>query len=209
VPEEYHISADELNTVNAIPAKLSDVITEITLGNQAAARSIYVYISPSCLHCGYMLVEKVVAFAKSHGDKCRIIVKLLPTSAKDLFIMKLIQNETSNKARYFEILQNYTKRALAALDKIEPSEEQKKRYKVSDKDAEMIKYQVLASEFGFSDEQIQKACPNMSGKYEIAIMKKYKETVAEAANLLQMRELDLPLIVRDGKAYKDIDDAVD
>jgi hypothetical protein len=203
--ETRHISADELNMATDVPTDVSaTIITELKLGNQAATKPIYLYISPSCLHCGRMLVEEVVGFVEKNGDKHCVIVKFLTTSAKDLFIMKMIQNETSNQERYFAILQNFIKRGLATIDRIQVTEEQQALYKGSDKDQEMIKYQVLAEQFGFSSEQIQKARPNMTEKYELTVMKQYKEAAEEVAKVLETKELNLPLIVWDGKCYKDI-----
>jgi hypothetical protein len=129
---------------------------------------------------------------------------MLPTSAKDIFIMKLIQNQTHDADKYYELLKGYIERVIATINSVKPSSEQKKLYKGSATDEEMIKYQVIASEFGFTDKQIQDAYPNMSTPYELTVIQEYKKSVETISEILQTKELNLPLIVRSSKIYPNI-----
>lgn len=185
-------------------------ITEIQLGNKDSDDRdiIYIYISPSCLHCGKFLAEDVEKFIKEDNGKHAITIKFLPTSAKDLFIMKLIQNEVKDESGFYMIFKNYIKRVLATINHIRPSKEQLAVYKGSKTDEEMIKFQVEAFEFGFDDSKIISAIPDMDGDYEIEIMKNYKESVQYIADIVGEKELKLPLIVRNGKNYSSLDKAI-
>ncbi|MDR0942559.1 MAG: thioredoxin domain-containing protein, partial [Holosporales bacterium] len=155
-------ATDELNNT---PQTLKDkpVITEVSLGNKQAKNKIYVYIAPSCLHCGKFVVEDVEEFIRKNGQDCCVVIKLIPTSAKDIFIMKLIQKEAKDQDDYFKIFRNYIKRTLATINYITPTKEQIALFKGSKEDEEMIKFQVVASEFGFSNEKIVAAIPDMNG----------------------------------------------
>jgi hypothetical protein len=62
----------------------------------------------------------------------------------------------------------------------------------------------LYSEFGFSNEKIVAAIPDMNGLMESKIIKDYRETVKRTANILNTKELELPLIIKDEKVYKDL-----
>lgn len=77
------------------------VITEIHFGKQKSKDTIEIYISPSCLHCGKFVAEDLEKFMKKHDDG--VVLKFLPTSAKDVFIMKIIQNEVKDEKSYFQI----------------------------------------------------------------------------------------------------------
>lgn len=183
-------------------------ISEIYLGNKTSKNKIKIYISPSCLHCGKFLVEDVDEFLKKNNEKVKIIVKLLPASAKDIFIMKLIQNESKDENGYFAILKNYIMRVLATINYITPSESQISMFKGSKTDPEMIKFQVEASEFGFSDEKIIKAFPDMDQLFEKTIMKRYAKSVKFISKILDSKELNLPLIVKEKKVCKTLKEAV-
>ena len=189
------------------PAKDDSIITNIHLGKKDAKNKIKIYIAPSCLHCGKFLVEDVKEFLKENSENVEVIVKLLPASAKDIFIMKLIQNESKDENGYFAILKNYIMRVLATINYISPTESQKNMFKGSKTDPEMIKFQVEASEFGFSDEKIIKAFPNMDQDFEKTIMKRYAKSVKFISKILQSKELDLPLIIKNKKIYKTLKDA--
>ena len=174
---------------------------------------IEIYVSPSCLHCAQFLLEDLVKFLEKHSADCFVKVMLLPVEAKDFFIMKLIQSESKDTNGYYMIFSNYMKRALATIDNTIPSEAQKELYKGSNFYEEMIKFQVIANNFGFSDEKIIKAIPDMDADYELALVEYYKRTVKEIfeklkLNTKQSPELEVPLIIYNGKIYKKLDETL-
>lgn len=184
------------------------VITEIHFGIPDTKDKIEVYISPSCLHCGKFVAEELEAFVKKHEKA--VILKFLPTSAKDIFIMKIIQNERQDEKSYFEIYKNYIKRAIATINFVNPTKEQIEKYRGSKKDPEMIKFQVIASEFGFSDKKIIAAFPNqsMTESFERSIMLAYSKNIKAIHEIVNTKELDLPLIAKCGKRFRSLDDAL-
>jgi hypothetical protein len=187
-----------------LPNQSEDATTEIHLGNTACQNPIYVYISPTCLHCGKFLVDDIEEFIKKHEEDVHIIVEILPTSAKDVFIMKLIQNEARDENGYFLIFKNYIKRAIATINHIKPTNNQLDIYKDSNTDGEMIKFQIIASEFGFSDAKIIDATPDMDNAFEISVISKYKTHVKLLADILETKELNLPIIIRNNKKYENL-----
>ncbi len=182
------------------------VITEIHLGNPEAENKIEIYISPSCLHCGQFIVETLEEFMHQLDHKTEVLLKFLPTSAKDVFIMKLLQHEAKDEKSYYDIYKNYIKRAIATVNFVKPTKEQISLYKGSVKDPEMIKFQVVASEFGFSDKKIVDAFPDpkMQEPFEHTLMQTYSERVRIISKLTNTKQLDLPLIVKDGKISKSL-----
>ncbi|MDR3046174.1 MAG: DsbA family protein, partial [Bacteroidales bacterium] len=184
------------NTTITVSDNLKDnlIITEFCLGNAQAKNKIYIYVSPSCLHCGKFIVEDVEEFVKKSSKDCYVVIKLIPTSAKDIFIMKLIQREAKNQNDYLTIFQNYIKRVIATINHITPTKEQVDLFKGSKNDEEMIKFQVVALEFGFSNEKIVAAIPDMNGQMESKIINDYQKTVRYIADILDTKELDLPFI---------------
>lgn len=183
-------------------------ITEIQFGKKKSNEKIEIYISPSCLHCGKFVAEDLESFIQKHDDE--VVLKFLPTSAKDIFIMKIIQNEAQDKKSYFEIYKKYIKRAIATINFVNPTKEQIDKFKGSKKDPEMIKFQVVASEFGFSDKKIMEAFPdpNMTEPFERSIMLAYSKNLKVIYKLVDTKELDLPLIAKSGKLFKNLDDAL-
>ncbi|MDR2666665.1 MAG: hypothetical protein LBB34_00910 [Holosporales bacterium] len=186
-----------------------DPITEISLGCKTSLNPVYVYVSPTCLHCGRFLIEDVEKFLEKYGETACVVVGILPTSAKDIFIMKLIQNETNDANKYFAIFTNLIKRAIATINYVKPTDHQLNLYKGSNTDEEMIKFQVIASEFGFTDAQIISAIPNMGGLFEISVIGKYKTGVRVLADILETKELNLPIIVRGNKKYESLEKAME
>ena len=180
-----------------------EVIAEINIGNKDLQNEIEIYISPSCLHCGQFIAEELEIFTHDYGDKAKIVLKFLPISAKDIFIMKLLQNEAKGEKAYFSIFKNYIKRAIATINFIKPTKKQLILYRGSNQDPEMIKFQVVASEFGFSDQKIVNAYPDpkMSQPFEHTIMQIYKKRINEITKLIKTNHIDLPLIVKNQKIY--------
>ena len=180
-----------------------NIITEINIGNKDSQNEIEIYISPSCLHCGQFIADDLEKFTRDCGDKAKIVLKFLPTSAKDIFIMKLLQNEAKDERAYFSIFKNYIKRAIATINFVKPTKKQLILYKGSVKDPEMIKFQVVASEFGFSDQKIVNAYPDskMSQPFEHTIVQTYEKRINEIRKLVKTKQLDLPLIVRNQEIY--------
>lgn len=184
------------------------VITEIHFGVPEAKDKIEIYISPSCLHCGKFVAEELEDFVKKHENT--VVLKFLPTSAKDIFIMKIIQNEQQDEKSYFEIYKNYIKRAIATINFVNPTKEQIEKYRGSKKDPEMIKFQVVASEFGFPDQKIIAAFPdkNMTEPFERSVMLAYSKNIKTIHEIVDTNELDLPLITKCGKRFKSLNDAL-
>ena len=195
-----------ISFVNALEKE--KFITEISLGNLEAEDKIDIYISPSCLHCGQFVAEDLEEFMDKHSAEIKVSIKFLPTSAKDVFIMKLLQNEAQDEKSYFAIYKKYIKRAIATINFVHPNEKQKVLYIGSPKDPEMIKFQVVASEFGFSNKKIVEAFPDpqMDKPFESAIMRSYAERVNIISKLINTKQLDLPLIIKDEKVLKNLDD---
>ncbi|MDR3224299.1 MAG: hypothetical protein LBT03_01790 [Holosporales bacterium] len=199
-------SADELNQ---LPLEKNDVTTEFILGNVNAKKRIVVYISPACLHCAQLLTGDIIPFIKngSNAETYCIVIKLLPTSAKDVFILNLLSELNVDPEKKFNIYINYMKRVLATLKNIVPTAEQKRKFKGSESDVEMIKYQVIAAKFGFADIQICGAFPDMDAEREKKVMADYRRIITELAEFLEKREVDLPIIVADGKVHSGIKEA--
>lgn len=184
-------------------------ILDLTLGNNVHnndVERIDIYVAPSCLHCGTFLVNDLQDFLDKHSQNCFIRIRLLPVSAKDLFVMKIIQSEAKDMNGYYMIYLNYVRRTLATIKTIKPTEQQQALYKGSTTDPEMIKYQAIASAFGFSNEKIVAAIPDMDAYYEKAVMDWYRSVVKILEPFCPNKNLDLPLIIQNGKSYKNIAD---
>jgi len=204
----FSVSSQVVEDLNIVEEQ--HPITEIHLGNKSLEDSIiYVYISPSCLHCAQFIVEDLEKFLENVKNEKHVIIKFLPASAKDIFIIKLLNNETKSEDLFFLIFKNYIKRILATINKISPTDEQLDLFKGSKKDPEMIKFQVGAYEFGFSEEKIKKAYPKMKDKFEQSLTKDYSESVEELSHILESKEINLPLIVNKNKICKSIYDIKD
>lgn len=191
------------------PVKKVHAILDLTTGNPVYNNDrdrIDIYVAPTCLHCGSFITEELQRFLGINAQKCFIRIRLLPVSAKDLFIMKLIQSEARDMNGYYMIFINYVKRACATINSIKPTEAQKALYKGSTTDSEMIKFQAIASAFGFSDEKIVAAYPNMDADYEIAVIEWYKTVVEVVKQFSHSKELELPLIIQNGTKYSSIND---
>ena len=170
---------------------------------------IEVYITPSCLHCAQFLVEDLKKFLDKHKQECQVKLVLLPYKAKDFFIMKIIQASVTNETEYYRVFYNYITRALFTLDKIKPSKEQIEMYKGSNTDPEMIKFQVLAHDFQFTDEEIINATPNMNEFYERGLVQHYDEISTKLEKITNKKSLDLPLITCHGETYQTLNDALE
>ena len=204
--------AEQLQSTGKKIIKKVNAITYFTFGREGQP-VIEIYISPSCLHCAQFILEDLEKFLTIHRDNCFIKVMLIPVTAKDFFIMKIIQAEARDSNGYYIIFSNYMKRAIATIDSIIPTKEQKDLYRGSNTDPDMIKYQVIASEFKFSDEKIINAIPNMEEDYELAVMEYYKNTVKEIFEKLQLdatknSELEVPLIICNNKICNNLNDAM-
>ena len=183
-------------------------IVEIKFDGNDKSQSIDIYISPSCLHCGHFLATELDNIIKA--GQINITIKLLPTTAKDFFIMKLIQNETTNPKTYYKIYLNFIKRTIATINFINPNRKQLAKYKGSTKDPDMIKYQIIASDFGFSEQKIVNAFPDpkMEGEFEKFVINNYAKNAKVISKIIGSNKLDLPLIVKDGKAYRKLTKAL-
>ena len=183
-------------------------IVEIKFAGNDKSQSVDIYISPSCLHCGHFLATELDNMIKS--GQVSVTIKLLPTTAKDFFIMKLIQNETTNPKTYYKIYLNFIKRTIATINFINPNRKQLAKYKGSTTDPDMIKYQIIASDFGFSEQKIVNAFPDpkMEGKFEKFVLNNYTENAKVISKIIGTNKLDLPLIVRNGKAYRKLTKAL-
>lgn len=202
---------NKIKNNNSVIVKKVNAITYFVFGTEGKP-IINIYISPACLHCAQFLAEDLQKFLNEHKSKCLIKVILIPALARDFFVMKIIQAKAKDLNDYYGIFSRYMKRAIATIEGIHPTKEQKTLYMGSNTDPDMIRYQVIAKEFGFTDEEIIKAIPNMNEDYELAVMEYYKITLQEILNTLKLdnskqQEIDVPLIICNGKTYKTINDA--
>lgn len=195
-------SINDTNTSDTSVLKVN-AITEISFGNtnKQGQEDIVIYISPSCLHCGKFLDEEFTPFLKKNKNDFFIQIKFLPSSAKDLFIMKLIQAEARDQNGYYIIFTNFIKRVIATIDNTVPTKEQQEMYLGSETDQQMLKYQVIASEFGFEDRKIQNAYPNMESIFEQAIINWYKSELQKIKSSVKTKAIDLPLIIYKNQTY--------
>lgn len=200
-----NFSQDEIiDNLNHIHEK--QLITEIHLGNKDLKNPTYIYISPSCLHCAKFIVEDLEKFLAKNQDNNHIVIKFLPVSAKDIFIIKLINNETQNENLFYRIFKDYIKRILAKINQITPTDEQLELFKGSKQDPEMIKFQIGASDFGFSQDKILNAYPKMKNSFEKVLMNEYSKIAKQLSQILDSKEINLPLIVKEDKVYKNLSD---
>jgi hypothetical protein len=179
------------------------VITKIRLGNMDCKNPITVYVAPSCLHCGKFLLETLPKFL-AENKHVGVSMVFLPTSAKDMFLMKLIQNEVKDENGYYIIFRYLIKTAMEELRQIKPTNDEKSLFKGSNSDPEMLQYQVLTSRLGFSDEKIVNAIPNMDDQYEVEVVEHYKKSAIEISDILDTKDIVLPLIMFDGKRHEDL-----
>ena len=170
---------------------------------------IEIYITPSCTHCADFVLGKFTTFVTNNATKCQVKLILLPVAAKDFFIMKIIQASVSNTTDYYRIFFNYIDRAVKSIKHVRPSKKQIEMYKGSNNDPEMIKFQVIAHEFQFTDEEIINAFPNMNDAYEQALVQHYDETSKRLNKLINSKDLNLPLIIHNGKVYDTLQQALD
>ncbi len=167
---------------------------------------IMLYISPSCLHCLEFIANKFEPFLEQN-KKAHVKIKFLTTSAKDVFILKVLNKFTHDQSKFFITFKNFSKRVLATINSLSPTEEQKVLFKGSDSDPDMIKFQLVSFNFGFSEQQVVDAYPNMDEKFECKLLSEYKKDVQTIASILNRKELDLPLIMYKEKIYSTLEDA--
>jgi hypothetical protein len=172
------------------------ITTEISFGQKNDSNSISVTVSPSCMHCAKFIADEFEEFVKKTKDKYGVKVRFLPTSLTDVFIMKLIQNKAKDENGFFLIFKNYAKRAYATVNRIKPTDKQRELFNGSRSDSEMLKFQVVASDFGFSDEEIVHAIPDMDAPYEVKLMKYYRQEAERIRALLSEKEVSFPIIFR-------------
>ena len=214
----------------------SDVVTEVSFGCSQDDNPTYIYVSPSCFHCGAHLIKKTPKYLQYYGSTNKLIVKFLPTSAKDLFIMKLLHQRAIILAKndpsripyeFYYLFISYIKHMEKIINKIKPTDEQLEMFKGSNTDPEMIKFQVGATIPGdknqsknnneatisafepFSKEEIIAAIPNLDAKYETNIMNCYRESVEYISAVVKTKELTLPLIICEDQAYKTLEEAAE
>ena len=195
------------------------VVKEVHLGYADDENPIRVYVLPSCRHCGNFLLEDVERFLKKSGAVHKVIVTFLPVKAKDHFVMKLIQNKVNkmknkkDKAEkeyeFYYIFLNYIDTISQNISFINPTKEQKERFKGSSEDPEMIKFQVGALINGmFTEDEVDEAFPNMDAEYEHELAAHCALSLEYIAAITKSDDLGLPLIVHNDKKHKDLDDAV-
>lgn len=182
-------------------------ILEIDAGcKEKQSDEIVLYISPSCLHCLEFIANKLDPFIEKN-QKAHVKIKFLTTSAKDVFIMKLLNKFTHDPSKFYITFKNFGKRVLATINSISPTEAQKELFKGSDSDPEMIKFQVLSNNFGFTEQQVVDAYPKMDEKFECNLLSEYKKDVQTIAAILNKTELDLPLIICNKTVYSTLEEA--
>jgi hypothetical protein len=180
-------------------------ITAIRLGNPNCEERITIVVSPSCLHCGKFLLETLPQFL-ADNENIGVDIAFLPASAKDVFIMKLIQNEAKDEDKYYAIYISLIRAAIDGLAKIKPTDEEKEKFKGSNSDPMMLQYQVLTSKLGFSDEKIIDAIPNMDEPFEDSIIAHYKKLSAKMTEVLKTKDIDLPVFMYKNEHYKKLED---
>lgn len=206
---EENITTEE-ESADEKEAEDVEAITEVSFGSkQNDEFPVIVYISPSCLHCGKFIVGEFDEFVKRNKDKHLIILRFLPTSAKDIFIMKILQNEAKNANGFFMLFTNYIKRCLATIDRVTPTKEQEEKFRGSNADPEMIKFQVVASEFGFLDQNVIDAIPDVDEPYEKKLIKHYGKFVESISDIVDTKNINLPLIMKGDTVLENLNNAYD
>lgn len=213
----------------------SNAVTEVSFGCVQDKLPIYLYISPSCFHCAEQLIKKNPKYLQMYGATHRLVVRFLPTSAKDLFIMKLIYNRAKAIAKrdtsripyeFYYVFVSYIKHMNQIIRSIKPTEEQISMFKGSNTDPDMIKFQIGATMPSteklckdpdedhaipafepFTNDEVVAAMPNLDAKFEAKIMDFYRDSVEYISAVVKSKELTLPLITRNDKSYKTLEEA--
>ena len=203
------------------PIDQANATTEILLGCSQDESPIYIYISPSCLHCAKFLLEDLNKFLEAKGAIHKVVIRFLPTCAKDVFIMKLMEHKAKALAKekgdisksmyeFYHSFLSYIQHVTKVINSIEATNEQLEMYKGSNTDKEMIKYQIAAKTSGlFSDDEIINAIPDpeFKEKYEVTLINSYRDSLEYISKIINSKELDLPLIIKNEIRYKTIEEA--
>jgi hypothetical protein len=197
------LKLQQKNSENASPK----VHMEFKFGYLKDEDPIIVYVVPSCLHCAKFLADDLNPFFDKFGQIHGVVVRFIISTPKDIFILKLLhnkyKNETDHRVMYWTFI-DYIKRAMARIDLVKPTKKQKEKFVGSKKDPDFIKFQVIASEFKFSDDEIVEAYPNASKKFEkemLAIHDKYAE---EIKKINGGSNIETPFKTRSGKKLEEL-----
>ncbi len=206
-------SSQNLDSIEAIDDSLNqdnqieDIdCMEFSFGCSLDTNPITIYVVPSCLHCGTFLAETLDSFLKQHGQLYGVKVKFIIASAKDLFILKLFYNKFKNdKYKMYWKYIDYIKRAIATIKSTKATEEQLAVYKGSKKDSEFIKFEVIANNFGFSDEEIVAAYPKSKEFFESRIMAISGNHSNEINEIEHSTEIETPYITRNNQKITNLE----
>jgi hypothetical protein len=158
------------------------------------------------------VVNDLLAFVQKHGN-CRVALRFLVTSAKDIFLLKLIWNKTKDAGEYFRIYQNLMKRMIATIDHVTPQEEQALKEQLSEEQwealrkSDILRHAVVSVAFGFTSGEMAEAIPVMDGKYEREIIVAYKMYLSAITKNADKKEVDLPMVMAGEEHYKNLSDA--
>jgi hypothetical protein len=163
------------------------------------AKTVYIYTLPSCLHCLDFLTKDLPEFLEKNKN-VNVVVRLIIRSAKDIFIIKLIQSKARSKTEFYLILLAYLRKVRDNMESTKPTAEDVEKYIGSATDELMIKYQLIAIKFGFGKDDVIKAYPDTEGVIEKAILAYYQIFVSEIAKCIpEGNKIDLPLIIQDNQ----------
>ncbi|MDR2458575.1 MAG: hypothetical protein LBD43_00555 [Holosporales bacterium] len=144
---------------------------------------------------------------------CRIVIRFLISRPGDIFILKLIWNKTHDVGRYFLIYQNLMKRMMATIKHVTPRDEETLKQKLNGKqwtilsNGNMTKLAVVASEFGFTPDEIEEAIPKTDGLVERQMLDARMIYLSNIAENTDTKEIDVPVVVYDKKCYPDLSSA--
>jgi hypothetical protein len=168
---------------------------------------IIVYVVPSCLHCAKFLIDELNPFFNKFGQIHGVVVRFIISTPKDIFILKLLhnkyKNEKDHRAMYWTFI-DYIKRVMARIDLVKPTNEQKEKFVGSKKDPDFIKFQTIASEFKFSDDEIVNAYPNASKKFEKEMLEIHEKYAKEIKEINGGSNIETPFKTRSSKKLQEL-----
>lgn len=159
---------------------------------------IVIYVVPSCTHCAQFLATGFREFLEQYGQMHKVIVKFILSIPIDFFILKLFYNKFLNMQK--QTASEETVCINMFWDYVDYMDFIVKNG---------INFKQAAKEHKFSQDDIERASPDVEGEFEKETLKMHTKHSEEVSEVNETRELETPYIIYKGKHIVKLEDALD
>lgn len=166
----------------------------LPVGNQG--NPIVVYLAPACPHCLQTLQEIKKYVEQKNGG---IMIKLVATGLKDIFVMNLLGLKANNPAEFFEALLTYaTKDENAQI-----SSEDRNQIEKSEASPDVKEVQLSLLAKGIPLEAIFASTPDNENPLDNRNKEELGKIIQEVNNFnAGIKEVNLPIFIRNEKKHE-------